>query len=293
VGADGTAVFTVTVSGAELTAAAAVPFAVDLCASDPANNPGDDCDVAASGVAAPARTGGTLMVSPNAGSITATGTITLTALTDMLSEPDETITVSLADNPSTSGDLQRTDTAAQQSATAVLTDNNEITVTVDRKADESGAVVEGAMGSVTFKLAGGIPVAPVTIRFRAEAERGAEPADFTIAAYADDGNGNKLELSEAPDGSDYRQGVLTVAAGQTSADLELTAVDDDFLEPEERVRIRAHAASSTTAGGAVKLGGTSYDGMGARYRNHYHYAGHAQHAEWRDCAEEGQQRRSH
>ncbi|MDD9802091.1 MAG: hypothetical protein OXU53_06010, partial [Deltaproteobacteria bacterium] len=228
-GAAGTAVFTVTVSGAELTADADITFTVS--GGTPPGMGVTDNDYTVTPAAAMGAY--TLAVTPNSGNQSATGAITLTQVDDNLLEDDETITVTLTAAAS-SGTATVSATAA--SATAALASDDVAEVSIARAMDNDG-FTEGGSGSAgqtsfTVTLGASLP-GNVTVPFTV-AGTGITAADFDISAPSG-------IQATATDGN------ITINSGDTSGTITIDASSDTLLEGAETLTVEL--GTSITGGG--------------------------------------------
>ena len=192
------ATFTVTLSGAVSSS-----LAVGWSTSDGTATAGLDYTAVSSGtVTFPANSA-------------ASQTLTVSTLQDTLAEGDETFTVTL-----TAPDLPDGVSLGTASATATITDDESLTVTVTA---DSATVVEGNDAAFTVSVAGGESTAPVQV------------------TYALSGT--------ATGGTDYTapSGTLTLDAGASSGTITVPILADSVLDGGETVAVTLTNAS-TTAG---------------------------------------------
>ncbi len=124
-------------------------------------------------------------------------TFTVTAVDDSIDDDDESVTIGF-------GRLSEGVTAASPTSTEVtLQDNDDPQVTVSFDKDSYTATEGGTVATVTVRLSAD-PEREVTVPISVTGRGGAMPADYEVST---------LEL--------------TFAAGQTSADFTVTAVDDN------------------------------------------------------------------
>ncbi|MDD9872478.1 MAG: hypothetical protein OXU65_03090, partial [Deltaproteobacteria bacterium] len=207
-GAAGTAVFRITISGAELGAAAMVDFAVTGCGSGMAV----DCTFTPAG--------GVLEISPVTGMTTAFADLTLTAADDALNEAAETLRVAISAIRPFGAAVSVAE--ADASATASLADNDAISVSI-----VSGSATASEGDIVTFSIrlddAADGSAAPVTVSYTIG-------GDVTAGDYIDDAGGS-----------------LTIPAGDTSAALRIEITQDAVAESMAEV-LRVTLAENPAVG---------------------------------------------
>ena len=207
-GAAGTAVFRITISGAELGAAAMVDFAVTGCGSGMAV----DCTFTPAG--------GVLEIPPVTGMTTAFADLTLTAADDALNEAAETLRVAISAIRPFGAAVSVAE--ADASATASLADNDAISVSI-----VSGSATASEGDIVTFSIrlddAADGSAAPVTVSYTIG-------GDVTAGDYIDDAGGS-----------------LTIPAGDTSAALRIEITQDAVAESMAEV-LRVTLAENPAVG---------------------------------------------
>ena len=154
------------------------------------------------------------------------------------------------DYTSTSGTL--TFSAGQRTATievTVLDDSGEEqdeTFKV-RLTDPAGATIEDDEGVGTIRDDDGTSPPPTTPSLRigdATVDEGGGPAVFTVTASAESSGTMTVDYETADDsataGDDYTStsGTLTFSAGQRTATIEVTVLDDSDEEPDETFKVR-------------------------------------------------------
>jgi len=224
------------VSGAELTANAVIDFSVDGCANVPVTNPGVDCTVS--------PTGGKLTVEPVTGATMATGEITLAAEDDTLSEPTETITVTVT-GASTTGAIAPDTSGGNNQSTAPLEDNDALSVGIARKSEESGDIAEtGGVAKFTVSLTSSTnstPTADVLLDFTVSGDVAAGDYDIGVSG------------GDAPAAADTG-GTLRISAPDTSGEITITASHDTLLEATENFTITLTAVRG--GGGIIDIAST-------------------------------------
>ena len=152
------------------------------------------------------------------------GSITVETRPDMLSEDDETFTLTLrlVDDP---GGVALGNSAV----TGTINDNDDLTVTIDEQQD---TVVEGSAATFLVKLSSTSGVAGST----------AVTVDYTLGGAADE-----------DDFEEDASGTLTFPAGESVATITVTTVPDDLLEGDEVLTATLTPNSATTAAGTVMV----------------------------------------
>ncbi|MDD9875223.1 MAG: hypothetical protein OXU22_06765, partial [Gammaproteobacteria bacterium] len=223
-GTAGSTVFTVTLSGGELSEAVDLTFTVS---GGHSTSPG-----LADG----------LTIAPRAGMQSATGAITVTAAADNLNEPAETVTVTLT-GASGSGL-----TSASGSATAMLADDDAITYSI-AGAGGSGPVSEGEAVDFTITLAGGR--LPGNARVVASVRGQVDVTDYDITAPG--------RVSRASNGAIVMVNATTATAGAQTATATFTVAisDDDVNEADEDLTV-AIGVPTVVGAGALIAGARSH-----------------------------------
>ena len=237
-GTVGTAVFQVTVNGAELAAAATITFTVSGGTPPAPGMMGNDYTVT------PAAVGGvyTLTVNPMPDGRPDYAEITLTQVNDAEMETPETITVTITGAATTIGTVSIA-ASPMDAASAVLVDDDGTrmaNLSIARATDGDG-FTEGASGgagstSFTVTLSAALP-AGVTAPFSIS---GVDAGDYDITA--------PTGLMPSATG-----GSITIAAGQTTAAITLTASSDTSLEGDETLTVTLGEDSTYTYGGGPTI----------------------------------------
>ncbi|MDD9828576.1 MAG: hypothetical protein OXU92_09430, partial [Deltaproteobacteria bacterium] len=234
--ADRTAEFTVTVSGAELTADAVVTLTVTGC------NNGDtvpaDCTLSG-GVT------DSLTVMPNAGSTSAQTVLTITAVDDELSEMTETISVTLTKVTST-GSIALSTTPEALKASAGLADDDPITASIARSGEDTAISENG--GAATFQITlDHTPTAPLLLPFSI-AGSGENPAD---------GEDHDITAPTPTDADTDTTGTVRIESGDTTGSITITAQQDELLEGQESFAVQLGSGLSGGGGAAPSVSATS------------------------------------
>jgi len=204
----------------------------------------------------------------------AEATLSIATTDDALNEADETITVELSAatvsafaKADEAGAVTRTTTAEMQTATATITDNDRIGVTVARTTPAgSDAVEEGAVVTFTVSLTGpdgsaitstgGIDV-PWSARMTSQSASAisdgtATPNDMTRADLT-------TTATTVTDTGVELTGTLSIAAGDSTGTVAITVANDALREAEERFAfsVSAPAFASGQSGGALGIGSPS------------------------------------
>ncbi|MDD9852781.1 MAG: hypothetical protein OXU78_02390, partial [Deltaproteobacteria bacterium] len=237
-GTVGTAAFRVTVNGAELAAAATITFTVSGGTPPAPGMMGNDYTVT------PAAVGGvyTLTVNPMPDGTPDSAEITLTQVNDAEMETPETITVTITGAATIIGTVSIA-ASPMDAASAVLVDDDGTrmaNLSIARATDGDG-FTEGASGgagstSFTVTLSAALPnsvTAPFSIS-------GASADDYDITA--------PTGLMPSATG-----GSITIAAGQTTAAITLTASSDTSLEGDETLTVTLGEDSTYTYGGGPMI----------------------------------------
>ena len=239
---DDRAVFTIRLAGGTPTAAVEVPYTltgiqagdVTVSPSPPRPDPGAAPDPRTGRVTLAAGTTSTRLV--------------LIAKNDMEPETDETVTVTLGTPTTSRGAVALAAAASMHRASATLTDDGDTrpgTLTVALAGPAPDDVFReggrGADGQATFTvtLIGGAPSAEVRVPFELD---GAGDLQLPVTTATRDA---RIDTSAALP-------VLVIPAGQTTANLLLTARDDSIREGDETVTVTL--GTPTTADGQVELG---------------------------------------
>lgn len=192
--AAGTAVVTATLSEAQTQ-----PVTVDLGFSGTATTPDDYTASATQIVIAAGAT---------------SGTTTLTAVSDTVEEPDESITVDIL------GVTNAQESGTQQ-VTTVIVDDDTVVPEVTLSVDNLSISEAGGVATLTANLS--VPTTvPVTVNLSFDGTAGAE--DFTASATQ-----------------------IVVSAGSTSGSLTITAAQDALDEPNEFIGITVDSVENGTA----------------------------------------------
>lgn len=227
-GADGSAarsaVFTASVSGAQLTAAAQLDFSVTGCSG------GMDCTFSPASPLVIAR-----------GSSSAS--ITVTAVDDGLNEAAESIRVSLSDARS-DGRLE----IGSASATASLSDDDAILATIADESRDADADINGVQVNE-----GGEAVFRVMLGGAADGSASAVMIPYTVSGSVTAQDFRDTTASRSS--STANGGTLLIPAATTDGVITLEIVRDGLAESAETLQVTLGAALSTGAeGGAIALG---------------------------------------
>ncbi|MDD9827675.1 MAG: hypothetical protein OXU92_04740 [Deltaproteobacteria bacterium] len=227
-GADGSAarsaVFTASVSGAQLTAAAQLDFSVSGCGG------GADCTFSQ---ASP------LVIAQGSSS----ASITVTAVDDALNEAAESIRVSLS--AARSAGRMELDSV---SAAASLADDDAMLVTIANASLDADTETSGVQVNE-----GGAAVFRVTLSGAASGSAATVMVPYTVSGSvtAQDYRDTTASRSSSTAGG----GTLLIPAATTSGDITLEIVRDVLAESAETLQVTLGAALSTGAGGgAISLG---------------------------------------
>ncbi|MDD9816218.1 MAG: hypothetical protein OXU31_09675, partial [Gammaproteobacteria bacterium] len=243
----GTVNFTVTLGGGIRTTAITMPFSVGGTGIT-----AGDYDISGPGTApAATATGHTVTFPAPSDSVTPTASdsmmITIAITDDDVNEAMETLTVTGAATSSTGlrvatggGDIDYATDG--DSASVVISQNDDITVTIARTTPASGNVDEG--GAVTF-----------TVTLSVESQGSVEvPWSAAINTQTNTGNANTVANPDLTAGSATPTnaggtvgGALTIAAGDTEGTFTVTVAADSLVEGEET--FRASIAAPTAGSG--------------------------------------------
>ena len=162
------------------------------------------------------------------------GLITVETRPDMLSEDDETFTLTLrlVDAPGAVA-------LGNSAVTGTINDNDDLTVTIDEQQD---TVVEGSAATFLVNLSSTSGVA---------AGSTAVTVDYTLLAGA----------AAEDDFEEDASGTLTFPAGESVATITVTTVADGLLEGDEELTVTLTANSATTAAGTVIVSGDDNSAM--------------------------------
>ena len=266
-GEAGEASFTITVTGGTPPAAVVVPFTVtgvsvaDLAETRVSTGSGRGSSITLTARDAPARLEGEVSVpaptESNSPSSRLSARLIFTAVEDALAEGDETLTVTLVDEPmrrptTTQGEVMLSRAAGATRAEATLTDDGTLSVSITRTSGdldfrEGGADIRDRGGegdadeaSFTITLTGGTPTAEVVVPFTVT---GVSQGDITASSG---------ELTAATRRRrEFLDGSVTIPAGAPSATLVLTAKKDGEVEGDETLAVTL-VGTPTTARGAVR-----------------------------------------
>jgi len=227
-GSDGSAarsaVFSASISGAQLTAAAQLDFSVSGCGG------GADCTFSPASPLSIAQ-----------GSSTAS--ITVTAVNDALNEAAESIRVSLSAARS-AGRLE----LGSASATASLADDDAILVTIANASRDADSETSGVQVNE-----GGTAVFRVSLDGAAAGSAAAVMVPYTVSGGVTAQDYRDATASRS--GSTADGGTLLIPAATTGGDITLEIVRDGLAESAETLQVTLGAAVSTGAGGgAISLG---------------------------------------
>ncbi|MDD9817196.1 MAG: hypothetical protein OXU61_03525, partial [Gammaproteobacteria bacterium] len=249
--------FTVALSGGIRTTAVTMPFTVGGTGIT-----SSDYSVGSTTVTFPApNPGGTPPVNPTA---TDSMTITIAIRDDEVNEADETLTVTGTAAGSTGlrvatggGDIGYTRNNANEiigdEASVVISQNDDITVTIARTTPASGNVDEG--GAVTFTVTlSGASQGSVDV-----------PWSAAIQTQANSGNANTVTMPDLTFGSvtptnngGTVAGTVTIAAGATEGTFSVTVAADGLAEGEETFRASIAAPTAGSGAGSITLGATTH-----------------------------------
>jgi len=191
-----------------------------------------------------------------------TAAISLGIAHDTVAEADETIVVEVDASPTVGtggGSVTRDTDAADQRATVTIPANDGLTITIARKAGESGAIAE-ASGSASFTVTvTGTSAAAVSVPFTVDGTN-ITADDYNITAPLVDHDGDPMTMAQDPAAS-ATGGTLTIAAGTNmSGEITVQATQDTAIEGAETLTVNLTTANiesrragtiTVTAGGSA------------------------------------------